>query len=184
MTRWASPDLVAAAIAGEASAAERLVGAIWPACFRLAASLIGDRALAQDAAQEACVIIHLRVRTVRSAEAFDAWAYRIVARESSRVRQRFHTPEAAAYENGFTADSTASMDVWRALADLSPGLRDVTVLFYFDDLKTEEIADVLCIPHATVRTRLARARERLRSTLGDYAIEPHAAPKEVKQHAC
>jgi hypothetical protein len=31
--------------------------AVWPACFRLAATVIGDRSLAQDAAQEACAII-------------------------------------------------------------------------------------------------------------------------------
>lgn len=184
MTRWASPDLVSAAIAGEAAAAERLVGAIWPACFRLAASLIGDCALAQDAAQEACVIVHRKVHTLRSTEAFDAWVYRIVTHEASRVRRRFQNTQPPAYEAGFTSDTTAAMDVWRALADLSPQLRDVTVLFYFDDLKTEEIARILGVPHATVRTRLARARERLRSTLGDYAIEPHAFVKEVNQHAC
>jgi RNA polymerase sigma-70 factor (ECF subfamily) len=73
--------------------------------------------------------------------------------------------------------------VWRALAGLSPRLREVTVLFYFDDLKTEEIAGILGVPHATVRTRLARARDCLRSVLGDD-IEPHANAKEVKQHAC
>lgn len=184
MTRWASPEIVSAAIAGQASAADRLVSTIWPACYRLAASLIGDTALAQDAAQEACVIVHRKIRGVRTVEAFDAWVYRIVARESSRVRRRFHTPETPAYENGFTSDSTASMDVWRALGELSPQLREVTVLFYFDDLKTEEIARILSIPHATVRTRLARARERLRSTLGDYALEPQAIVREVKQHAC
>lgn len=184
MTRWASPDLVSAAIAGEAVAAERLVSAIWPACFRLAASLIGDCALAQDAAQEACVIVHRKIRGLRSMEAFDAWMYRIVAREASRVRRRFQSPQTPAYENGFSTDTTAAMDVWRALADLSPQLREVTVLFYFDDLKTEEIAHILRIPHATVRTRLARARERLRSTLGDYALEPQTTVTEVKQHAC
>lgn len=184
MTRWASPDLVSAAVGGEESAAERLVAAVWLACFRLAASLIGDCALAQDAAQEACVIIHRKVRSVRSADAFDAWVYRVVTRESSRVRRRFQSAQAPAYDTGFTADTTAAMDVWRALADLPAPLRDVTVLFYFDDLKTEEIARILVIPHATVRTRLARARERLRLTLGDYAIEPQAITREAKQHAC
>lgn len=182
MTRWASPDLVSAAIGGNQAAVEHLVAAVWPACFRLAASLIGDCALAQDAAQEACVIIHSKVCSLRSADAFDAWVYRIVTRESSRVRRRFSSAQASAYDNGFTADTTAAMDVWRALADLSPPLREVTVLFYFDDLRTEEIARILGIPHATVRTRLARARERLRLTLGDYAIEPQAITREVKQH--
>jgi len=184
MTRWASPDLVAAAIAGDAAAKDGLVAEIWPACFRLAASLIGDRALAQDAAQEACVIIYRKISHLRSTDAFDAWVYRIVARESARVRRRFRSAETSAYESGFTSDSTASVDVWRALLALSPRLRDVAVLFYVDDLKTEEIARILGIAHATVRTRLARARDRLRSILGDYAIEPQATVKEVKEHVC
>jgi RNA polymerase sigma-70 factor, ECF subfamily len=170
MTRWAPEDLVAAAIAGRESAAEQLLAAIWPACFRLAASLIGDRALAQDAAQDACVIVHRKIRTLRSTGAFDAWMYRIVARESSRIRRR-HAPDAPSYDQGFSSDSTEAMDVWRALAALSPQLREVTVLFYFDDLPTDEIAGILSIPHATVRTRLLRAREHLRPLL------------EVKQHA-
>jgi hypothetical protein len=48
MPRWAAPELVAAARAGDAEAVERLVSAIWPRCFRLAATLIGERGLAED----------------------------------------------------------------------------------------------------------------------------------------
>jgi RNA polymerase sigma-70 factor (ECF subfamily) len=186
MTRWASPDLITAAIQGDDTARSHLIAAIWPACFRLAASLIGDYGLAQDAAQEACVIVHRKVAELREARAFDSWLYRIVARESSRLRKRFQSSSTPLYERGFSADSAASVDVWRALATLSPSLRDVTVLFYFDDLTTEEIAHALGVPHATVRTRLLRARERLRAVLGEgYDCAPSAVhTKEVTQHAC
>ncbi|MDB5028927.1 MAG: polymerase sigma factor, sigma-70 family, partial [Candidatus Eremiobacteraeota bacterium] len=163
MARWAPPEIVSDALRGDEAAADRLVGAVWPGCFRLAASVIGDWSLAQDAAQEACVIVHRKIRTVRSAAAFDAWLYRIVMRESARVRRRHHDAGQSLIERAFLGgDDTAAMDVWRALASLSPELRDVTVLFYLDDLKSDEIAAILRIPHPTVRTRLARARERLR----------------------
>lgn len=186
MTRWASPEVISAAISGDKSAVERLIVAVWPACFRLAASLLGDTNLAQDAAQEACVIVHRKIVSVRSQGAFDAWLYRIVTRESSRVRRRNAVCGAAALEQGFAPDNTAGVDVWRALAQLPHTLREVTVLFYFDDLKSEEIAGALGIPHATVRTRLNRARHRLRELLGDdYEIEaPAVLTKEVTQHAC
>lgn len=183
MTRWASDPLISAAVAGEESAVETLVQAIWPACYRLAASLIGDRSLAQDAAQESCVIVYRKVRGLRSASAFDAWMYRVVTREAFRARHRHADAAAALEECGIYDDTDDAIDVWRALADLSPHLRDVTVLFYFHDLKTEEIAQILNVAHATVRTRLARARDRLRSVLRDE-IEPHAEAKGVTQHAC
>jgi RNA polymerase sigma-70 factor, ECF subfamily len=170
--RRVDPPLVLAAMRREPGGADRLVAAIWPACFRLAASVTGDRELAQDAAQEACALVVRKVHGLRNAAAFDAWLYRIVMREASRVRRgHWFNPEqlieSAAGENG-----TAALDVWRALAALPPELRDVVVLFYFDDLRSEEIAAVLGVRHPTVRTRLARARERLRGLLGDYRQYP------------
>lgn len=182
MTRWAPPDIVSAALTGDETAAEQLVAAVWPGCFRLAASVIGERSLAQDAAQEACVIVHRKVRSVRSAAAFDAWLYRIVMREAARVRRRHNVAEPPVFERFSEADDTAALDVWRALGTLSPELRDVTVLFYLDDLKTEEIAAILGVAHPTVRTRLGRARERLRGLLDDYRENTPTAQVKVHQH--
>jgi RNA polymerase sigma-70 factor (ECF subfamily) len=183
MPRWAPPDIVSAALTGDAAAAEQLVAAVWPGCFRLAATVAGDRSLAQDAAQEACVIVLRKVRGVRSAEAFDAWLYRVVMREAGRVRRRHAVAGGdQLLEQQLGRDETAAVDVWRALATLSPELRDVTVLFYFDDLKSEQIASILGIPHATVRTRLARARDRLRGLLGDYCDDARSAHLEMKHH--
>lgn len=183
MGRWAPPEIVLAALTGDRDATERLISAVWPGCFRLAATVIGDRSLAQDAAQEACAIVYRKAHTLRTADAFDAWLYRVVMREASRVRRRHQSAGLRDYEQSFDSEETIAVDVWRALADLPPELRDVTVLFYFDDLKTEQIASILRIAHATVRTRLARARARLRTLLGDYELEPQAARQEMKQHA-
>ncbi len=182
MPRWAQSELVSAALTGNELAVEQLVAAVWPGCFRLAATVIGDRSLAQDAAQEACAIVHRKVRSVRSADAFDAWLYRIVMREAARVRRRHGVAGDELLERCLGRDETAAVDVWRALAALSPELRDVTVLFYFDDLKSEQIAAILRIPHPTVRTRLARARERLRGLLGDYSDDAVPAHVEMKHN--
>jgi RNA polymerase sigma-70 factor (ECF subfamily) len=184
MARWAPPELVSAALTGDEAAVEQVIAAVWPGCFRLAATIVGDWSLAQDAAQEACVIVHRKIRSLRSAGAFDAWLYRIIMRESARVRRRRReVPGESTHEQYFRSDSTAAVDVWRALDDLSPELRDVTVLFYFDDLKGDEIATILGVPHPTVRTRLARARDRLRGLLDDYGEDGGSAHQETKQHA-
>jgi len=183
MRQWAPPDRIAAALAGEAGSAERLVSGVWPGCFRLAASVIGDRDLAEDAAQEACAVVYRKVRSLRSVDAFDSWLYRIVMRESSRVRRRHGVVAEQAIEPYAVNDETTSLDVWKALSALPPDFRDVTVLFYFDDLKTEEIATILRVAHATVRTRLARARERLRGLLDDYGNESQATDEGKKQYA-
>lgn len=183
MGHWAPPELISAALTGEAAAAESLIKVIWPRCFQLAATLVGDVNLAQDAAQEACIIVHHKITSLRYCEAFDSWVYRIVVREAGRIRRRCKAVESSMYGQGFGAESTATLDVWRALADLPPALRDVTVLFYFDDLKSEEIAKILHLPHSTVRTRLTRARERLRGLLYNYSNEPQPSGEGVRNHA-
>lgn len=144
--------------------------------------MIGDWSLAQDAAQEVCVVVHRKVRSVRNVAAFDAWLYRITLRESARLRRRYIAADRPLYKDCFEDDNATTLDVWRALADLSPDLRDVTVLFYFDDLKSDEIAAILGIAHATVRTRLVRARKRLRGILNNYGDESRPEPKEMEQY--
>ena len=128
------------------------------------------------------MIVDHKVRDLRRIEAFEGWLYRIVMRESARVRRR-RGQVAEPSEEASVLDGTVSLDVWRALAALSAELREVTVLFYFDDLSGEEIAAALRISHGSVRVRLSRARERLRSLLSDYDLRPRQASWEVQHNA-
>jgi RNA polymerase sigma-70 factor, ECF subfamily len=182
MGRWAPPEVVASALTGNETATDDLIAAIWPACFRLATMVTGDRGLAEDAAQETCVIVHRKVRTLRRVDAFDAWLYRVVMRESARVSRRSGRV-AEQTDRAAIGDETIALDIWRALGELSADLREVTVLFYFHDLTGDEIAAALRISHGAVRTRLSRARERLRMLLGDYDIKPHIDHLEVQHYA-
>lgn len=185
MGRWAPLEVIASALTGNEIAVEELLAAIWPACFRLATMVTGDRGLAQDAAQETCVIVHRQVRALRRVDAFDAWLYRIVMRESAKVRRRVgHVAEQTEQlaDPSIMRDGMMAVDVWRALGKLSPDLREVTVLFYFHDLTGEEIAAALRISHGAVRVRLSRARDILRSLLGDYDFKPQAS-FEVQHYA-
>jgi RNA polymerase sigma-70 factor (ECF subfamily) len=171
MGRWAPADAVASALAGKTTAVDDLIAAIWPACFRLATMVTGDRGLAEDAAQETCVTVYRKIRSLRRVEAFDAWLYRIVMRQSALVRRRSGLV-AEQTDQAAIGDGNISLDIWRALAGLPAELREVTVLFYFHDLTGEQIAAALCVSHGAVRMRLSRARERLRALLGDYDFTP------------
>ena len=59
-----------------------------------------------------------------------------------------------------------------ALAELPSGDRDVVVLIAWEELTYEEVATALDIPVGTVRSRLNRARQRLRELLPDIGNEP------------
>jgi RNA polymerase sigma-70 factor (ECF subfamily) len=141
-----------------------------------------DRGLAEDAAQEACIIVHRKVHGLRRAEAFDAWLYRVVMHESAKALRRSGLV-AEPVDRPTPSEGTMSVDVWRALGELNPKLREVTVLFYFHDLTGEEIATALRVSHGAVRVRLTRARETLRALLGDYDFESQNARLKVQHYA-
>jgi RNA polymerase sigma factor (sigma-70 family) len=70
----------------------------------------------------------------------------------------------------------ASRQLATALARLSADLRDAILLAAWSDLSYEEIAVALGVPIGTVRSRLSRARTKLRQTLGD--TDPSALAEE------
>jgi RNA polymerase sigma-70 factor (ECF subfamily) len=89
----------------------------------------------------------------------------------------------ACHADRVSADVTAQgwrAGLSRALADLSPGDRHVLLLVAWGDLTYEEVSTVLNIPIGTVRSRLNRARKKVKRTLG--AVEFATTMKEQMSH--
>lgn len=172
-----APELIEAARTGQGDAMERLLEALWPHAYRIARSIVHNDSLAEDAAQEACAILYRELHRLRSVDAFRVWAYRIVAREAVRVAKRHAIPEPGAADDARGADIETRLDVMWALSALTPDLRAVVVLHYYADLTSPEIGSALGIPSATVRFRLAKARERLAPMLDTN--EHYSAVPEV-----
>ncbi len=155
-----SAELVQAARTGSAADIERLLEAVWPDAYRLARAIMSDTQAAEDAAQEACVVMFRGISGLRDTGAFGAWFYRIVVREA--LKQKV-ARSASAFEPdaAYTEDTAAIIDLWRALQQLPQGQRTVVVLHYFEGLSSREIGSILHAPHPTVRFRLMSARRRL-----------------------
>ena len=76
-------------------------------------------------------------------------------------------------------------EVWDAVAHLPEKLRTAVHLYYAEGYSTEEIAALLGVPAATVRTRLRRARMKLKDLLGgiEDEREPLSEVDEWDPHA-
>jgi|SRR5579863_4558020 len=174
-------ELIEAARLRGGADVDRLIEAAWPDAYRLARAVLGDAHAAADVAQESCVVLYRSIGSLRSADAFRVWMYRIVVREAGEYKRRGtqHLPDAT--RESYVEDATDALDVWRALSALPHHLREVIVLRYFEDLSSREIAAVLRIPDSSVRFRLMIARRRLRPMLGEA---PEAASSfEGEAHA-
>lgn len=173
------PALVEAACRDD-DALERLIEAVWPEAFRLAASIVRDRTLAEDVAQEACATMARSLRELKGAKTFSSWLYRIVTNHAiTAVRKRRPTvPIDAAVACGTHFDSSETLDLYNALATLPIDQRAAIVLHYYGGLNSFEIARALGVAAPTVRFRIMLARRALAKALAT----PSSAPQEALSH--
>jgi RNA polymerase sigma-70 factor (ECF subfamily) len=137
--------------------------------FNFYLRLTGDRAVSEDLVQEVFFRILKYRHSYRTDTAFRAWMYQI-ARNARLDHLRRRRPEATwepsmspAVEPADTAQqSQESALLHRALLHLGDDKREVLVLSRFQDLKYEEIAQLLGCEVGTVKTRVHRALQELR----------------------
>ncbi len=190
------PELVRLARDGDALAFDRLVRRFQDMAVGYAVSLVPDRTLAEDAAQEAFLEAYRCLPTLREAGAFPGWLRRLVFKHCDRATRglprRMTIPLETAWdipaEDLRGGDPAAAMEhrqeaqrVREAVRALPNGEREVTALFYFGGCPVREIAGFLEIHEATVRTRLHRARQRMRKELKimemEKAVENGVTPR-------
>jgi RNA polymerase sigma-70 factor (ECF subfamily) len=143
----------------------------------------GRQALADDLAQETFIEAYRSLARYRGHSAFSTWLLGIACNRWRNDRRRERPTEewtddtvpAESVGGGdrFAADATTAAD-WRedlaaALVHLSDGERAAIHLCFQEGLTNEEAAEVLGFPLGTVKTHLARAKEKLRAHLQAWA---------------
>ena len=138
-----------------------------PAMYRLVMGLVGNEFDAADAAQEAICTAYQKLDTLRNRDRFKPWLLRILTNQCYDIlRQRQRFAESDAFPEPETEGPEArTSELWDAVSDLNEQMRAVVILFYYDGFSVREIAAVLRISEANVKTRLSRARKRLREML-------------------
>ncbi len=173
-------ELITRSRAGDQAAIESLVHAYTSTVFRLAVSMLDDKAEAEEATQDVLLQAIKRLPSYRGEASFTTWLYAITLnlcrdrlrqrRTRERVTQVWQTLLRVKHETRdqieqhvIERDNAAL--VWRSVQALPDKEREVVVLRYFHQMKQDCIAQILGVSDRTVRTRLNAAHAALRSTL-------------------
>ena len=178
MRRVPDPELIALAREGSAEAAGALFDRYWVLAWSAAYAVTADRALADDAAQDAIQHAFKALGRFDETRPFGPWLKRIAvnrAIDQLRRRRRVDVLDESATLHGWKVGEAADEDLrlWAvadAVAELGAAKRTVVVLHYWLDLPVEEIAGVLGLPVGTVASRLSRALADLRHVLEDEYV--------------
>lgn len=159
--------------------------------FRVAYSVLRDHHEAEDAAQETFLRLLRNRKRLPDVRDLRAWlarvAYRVALDRAQQKKRAGAVPlddvaadVRALHATGLGAEQMAaerqmSELMARLIATLPPEMRDAVTLSTIEGMSAAEIAAVLDIPEATVRTRMMRARQLLREKLAKVLEGRHGA---------
>lgn len=182
-------DLVARLQAGDQAAYAQLVEEHAGKIYRLALRLMGNEADAEDVLQETFLSAFKSIDRFEARSSLSTWLYRI-ASNAALMRLRRKEPEQVSVDEPLERDDgelvprqlfdfcclpeedllrdEARAELNRAIEELPPSLRSVFVLRDIEGLSTEETAEALDLSVSAVKSRLMRARLKLRERLSLY----------------
>ena len=188
VVREDEPLLVAAAKKGDGAAFEELVNRYENKIFRLTRNITGNQEDAEDSMQEAFLKAYTHLQGFQGDSRFYTWLVRIAANEAL-MRLRKRRPGQFSLDEPLQGESDLmprELEDWRpspereyagaemqqflaeAVEKLEPEYRIVLVLRDIEELSTQETAEALGISIAAVKSRLLRARLKLREKLNRY----------------
>lgn len=145
--------------------------------LRLAILYLRDDALAQDALQESFLKAYRRWDSFRGESGRDTWMTRILINtckdmlRSAWFRHVDRSIDPAVLPAVQTLGEAADDTVLQAVLALPLKLREVILLHYYQGLQVAEIASVCQVTQSAVKSRLKRARDKLRGQLEGWYFD-------------
>ena len=134
--------------------------------YRVAYGLLLNQADCADAVQESIFKAWRGIRTLREEKHLRTWLTRILINECYMMlrKRRKELPLMEEMIEAMPADSSDPA-LFEAIAALDEALRLAVVLHYIEGYATKEIATMLRCPEGTIKSRLRRARQRMRELM-------------------
>ena len=182
---WPSEQVVSAAQQGDPRAITTLVYGSHAHVQRFAHTLCSTPEDAEDATQEALIVLYRKIGTLRATAALASWMFQIVRHECirrSRVTFRWPLPATPVEPS---AEDAALMRleierVVKSISKLPAEQRAVLVLRDIQGLSGAATAHALGLSRAAMKSRLHRGRETLRSQLTATHVTNHRASDDAR----
>ena len=167
--------------------------------WNVAKKTIRDDSLAEEALQEALVLIWRNAATFRGESRVTSWMYQIVTRACIDVLRKEQLRAYASLEEYEKADQIGSGSIFEeavldgllvhgALLELEPEHRQVLNLIELEGLSVKEASELLGVPVGTIKSRASRAREALKVVIlklaeekGNQVVISNVSSLEVKR---
>ncbi|USG66837.1 sigma-70 family RNA polymerase sigma factor [Brevibacillus ruminantium] len=149
--------------------------------FRTIYYYVKNRATAEDLTQEVFVKAYQKFESFRAEARPETWLYRIAINTAKDYLKSWNHRKTILTSTFFENNASESIEhqimqqfqndeLVRTVMALPTKYREVIVLYYFEEVKSPEIAELLGVKESTIRVRISRGLEKLRQSLkgGDH----------------
>jgi len=129
---------------------------------------------AEDAVQDAFIRLYHSNKDFESEEHIKAWLLRVTINAAKSTKRLFWNRMRSSYEeymDSLTFEEESDRSLMDEVLNLPEKYRIVIHLFYFEEYKVREIADILNVSENTVKTRLLNGRRILKEKLEGWEDE-------------
>ena len=141
--------------------------------YRVSYSQLSQGCDREDAVQECICKAWKKRHYLRDESVMQTWVIRILINECRNIQKKKGRELPLDELSDIPMPQTSNHELHDAILNLDEKLRLPILLYYIEGYSTKEIAQILCLPHGTVKSRLSRGRQNLQKTivLGEV-IEP------------
>lgn len=177
-------EIIQSVVNGDRNKYAQIVERYESKLMRYAQYLLKDYDFASDAVQESFIKAFINMRSFDTKRKFSSWIYRILHNEAMNVIKR--NKKIVSLDNEENEINTPYEDFWHdikidqqilnsqvrnCLNKIDIKYKEVLMLSYFENLKYEEISDILHIPTSTVGVRIRRGKEALKKICSKEEVE-------------
>ncbi|MGL5692590.1 MAG: RNA polymerase sigma factor [Peptostreptococcaceae bacterium] len=135
--------------------------------YRVAIAMTKNEDDAFDCIQETILQAYINIPNLKNNEYFKTWLIKILINQCNaiiRKNKKILELKNIDIQTSYEKDDEA-LEVKEIVEKLEEDLKVLVILYYFQDMSIKDISDSLSIPEGTVKSRLSRARNKLKEIL-------------------
>ncbi|MBQ8379325.1 MAG: sigma-70 family RNA polymerase sigma factor [Clostridia bacterium] len=160
---------------GEKEAFEDIVALLKHNLFIIAIATVKDEYIANEAIQETFIALYLNIKKIKNAEKIECWAASVLVNNCKRLIKKYNKNiisfEDIKIETTFSNNEYDKindyLDFLKIIEFLNSEERTLMTMYYMDDYTTKDIAKILKMNENNVRSKIKRAREKIKLEKGD-----------------
>lgn len=135
--------------------------------YRVSIAMTKNEDDALDCIQETILQAYTSIKNLKNNQYFKTWLIKILINKCNALLQK---NKKLVELNSYIIEKTTienedRLDIKNSIENLEDDLRLIVILYYYEDLSIKDIAESISIPEGTVKSRLSRARNKLKEML-------------------